>query len=49
MNKAASIIIPAYNEETGIGPLLDKMQSLGQMDKYEVIVVDDGSTDSTAS
>jgi len=49
MNKAASVIIPAFNEETGLGPLLDKMAANGQIEKYEVIVVDDGSTDSTAS
>lgn len=49
MNKEASVIIPAFNEETGIGPLLDRMVKAGLTDKYEVIVVDDGSTDNTAS
>ncbi len=48
MNKIASVVIPAFNEETGIGPLLDKMRSMGLLEKYEVIVVDDGSTDKTA-
>jgi cellulose synthase/poly-beta-1,6-N-acetylglucosamine synthase-like glycosyltransferase len=43
MTKEASVIIPAFNEEAGIGPLLDKMQKLGLLEKYEVIVVDDGS------
>ncbi|GBE05733.1 MAG TPA: glycosyltransferase family 2 protein [Nitrospirae bacterium] len=42
----ASIIIPAYNEETGIAAILDKLTLMG--DQYEVIVVDDGSEDKTA-
>lgn len=44
----ASVIIPAFNEVTGIGPLLDKMIANGLNLKYEIIVVDDGSTDDTA-
>ena len=47
-----SIIIPAYNEEEYIGILLDKIYSVNTNDegfKKEVIVVDDGSTDSTAN
>ncbi|MCB9015811.1 MAG: glycosyltransferase family 2 protein [Lentimicrobiaceae bacterium] len=44
----ATIIIPAYNEETGIGPLLQKMISNNLHQKYEIIVVDDGSNDRTA-
>lgn len=48
MKKEASVVIPAFNEETGIGPLLEKMQKSGYLDRYEVIVVDDGSTDQTA-
>jgi len=44
----ATVIIPAYNEETGIGPLLEKMISTGLNLKYEIIVVDDGSNDRTA-
>jgi glycosyltransferase involved in cell wall biosynthesis len=46
--KQATVIIPAYNEETGIGPLLDKMVASSLNIKYEIIVVDDGSTDRTA-
>jgi len=46
-----SIIIPAYNEERFIGELLGKIQAL-DLSRYslikEIIVVDDGSTDSTA-
>jgi glycosyltransferase involved in cell wall biosynthesis len=42
----ASIVIPAYNEEKGIGAVLDNVSSLDG--RFEIIVVDDGSSDSTA-
>ena len=42
----ATIVVPAYNEERGIGPVLDELKALGP--EYEVLVVDDGSTDATA-
>ncbi len=42
-----SIIIPAYNEETGIRGTLQKLIDGGYHEKYEIIVVDDGSTDKT--
>ena len=42
-----SIIIPAYNEETGIKGTLDKLIEGNYHEKYEIIVVDDGSTDKT--
>ena len=44
-----SIIIPAYNEENRIKPtILDFEQLLSESDySYEILVVDDGSTDST--
>jgi len=45
---SASVIIPAYNEVTAIGALLDKLVSGNFTQRYEVIVVDDGSTDGTA-
>jgi len=48
--KEVSIIIPAYNEEGSIGETIDQVK--GAMDQsgfaYEIIVVDDGSTDGTA-
>lgn len=49
MNTRISIIVPAYNEE---GVICDCLKSLVIQDypsnKYEIIVVDDGSTDNTA-
>jgi len=44
-----SVVLPAHNEAANLGPLLDEivrcLQGLGW--DYEVIVVDDGSTDGT--
>lgn len=45
--KKISIIIPAYNEETGLKPTLEKLTSQPWIGDFEVIVVDDGSTDRT--
>ncbi|OPY04368.1 MAG: Undecaprenyl-phosphate 4-deoxy-4-formamido-L-arabinose transferase [Syntrophaceae bacterium PtaB.Bin038] len=46
-----SIILPAFQEEQGIAPLLDRigavMEPLGR--PWEVLVIDDGSTDETAA
>ena len=48
-----SVIIPAYNEETRLGPTLARIcdyfagRAMGPAD-LEIIVVDDGSTDGTA-
>lgn len=45
-----SLVIPAYNEQESIPTLLDRVQraleSIGRA--FEVIIVDDGSTDATA-
>ncbi len=45
-----SVLIPAYNEASRIGPTLDRvleyMRSRGE--SFEVLVVDDGSVDGTA-
>lgn len=47
-NFLLSIIIPVYNEENNISPLLDRLLPvIGKYD-YEVIFVSDGSTDKTA-
>ncbi len=39
------VLVPAYNEEATIAPLVREIRSSG----FDVIVVDDGSTDNTAS
>ncbi len=46
-----SIVIPTYNEQTGIGPVLADLHAImGDSSwPYEIIVVDDGSTDQTVS
>lgn len=46
-----SFIIPAYNEERLLGPTLFALHAAGQAtgEPYEVIVVDDASTDGTAA
>jgi glycosyltransferase involved in cell wall biosynthesis len=45
-----SIVIPAYNEEQRITPTLDRLHAFlaGEKRSYEIVVVDDGSTDGTA-
>lgn len=46
-----SVVVPVYNEEENVGPLLEgvraALEGLGR--PYELIVVDDGSTDGTAA
>ena len=46
---SVSVIIPAYNEEKTIGNVIKETISImdGQLMPYEVIVVNDGSTDQT--
>lgn len=44
-----SVLIPAFNEEGGIGDVLERIKkTLTGFCQYEVIVIDDGSTDRTA-
>jgi len=44
-----SLVIPAYNEERAISRIIDSAGKVlsSQLDNYEIIVVDDGSTDAT--
>lgn len=44
-----SIIIPAYNEQNTIGKVIDSLSKVKLPVKSEVIIVNDGSTDNTAS
>ncbi len=46
-----SIVIPAYNEERGLGLVLEQLQQVVNSLEFrcEIIVVDDGSQDNTAS
>lgn len=45
-----SIVVPLYNCEKYVGSCLDSLLSQGlKYEEYEIIVVDDGSTDSSAS
>lgn len=43
-----SIIIPSYNEELHIAQTVQNLMKLHYKSKYEIIVVDDGSTDQTS-
>ena len=50
MHPVISFIVPAYNEEQLLGQTLESIHSAAREigDSYEVIVVDDGSTDQTS-
>jgi len=50
MNEPITVIIPAYNEESGIGGVIEHVgRVLNQtLIPHEVIVIDDGSTDQTS-
>jgi glycosyltransferase involved in cell wall biosynthesis len=47
MKPAYTLLIPAFNEESAIGPVLDSLKDLEGC--QEILVVDDGSTDRTAA
>ncbi len=47
---ALSVVVPAFNEESGIGATLDRLLAVlprCDLAAFEIIVVDDGSTDGT--
>lgn len=48
-NKSITIIIPARNEAHRLPHLLSSLKSEGAFDQYELILADDGSSDSTAA
>lgn len=43
-----SVVIPAFNESGRLGPTLDRVVAALAGREYEILVVDDGSTDGTA-
>ncbi|HEV7703772.1 MAG TPA: glycosyltransferase family 2 protein [Gemmatimonadaceae bacterium] len=44
-----SIVVPLYNEEESVGPLVDAVRdALTDHESWELVLVDDGSRDSTA-
>jgi glycosyltransferase involved in cell wall biosynthesis len=47
--KSVSVIIPAFNEETQIGKVIDEVRAVIEKNvpEYEIIVINDGSTDRT--
>ncbi|MCG3203909.1 MAG: Dodecaprenyl-phosphate galacturonate synthase [Elusimicrobia bacterium] len=49
MSSTISIVIPCYNEAGNLIPLLNRVTLTCQSYKYEIVVVDDGSTDSSPS
>jgi glycosyltransferase involved in cell wall biosynthesis len=44
-NPEVTVVIPVFNEETGIRKLLDKIMDLKLNEIYEILVINDGSTD----
>jgi len=46
-----TVVLPAYNEELNVGPMVEACLTVlpHLADEYEVIVVDDGSSDGTAA
>lgn len=49
MERAYSIVIPAYNEQEAIGKVLQDLLKGEPKDAFEIIVIDDFSSDNTAS
>ena len=41
------VMIPAYNEEKSIGLIIEKIKKSSFSDKSQILVIDDGSQDST--
>ena len=42
-----SIVVPVYNEEENVSLLVSRIEGALQGKNYEIILVDDGSTDQT--
>ena len=48
MSKIISIIIPTYNEKDNIVPLVKRIDQALGCSNYEIVFVDDNSSDGTA-
>ena len=47
---AISVVVPVYNEETNLNPLYERLSRvLTKIGSFEILFVDDGSTDNSAS
>ena len=49
MNTYISIVLPTYNEEKNIIPIIQEIVEKNNKNNLEIIVVDDNSTDNTES
>src|SRR5438552_2268397 len=47
MVESTSVVIPAFNEAASIGSLVTNLRAAGHW--HEILVIDDGSTDETAT
>jgi glycosyltransferase involved in cell wall biosynthesis len=47
MNPTLSVVLPCYNESKGIPQLLKRFEEVGKGVSFELILVDNGSTDQT--
>jgi len=47
VSEKLSVVVPVYNEEENVGLLVDRIEGALQDKNYEIILVDDGSTDQT--
>ncbi len=47
MDKALSLIVPTYNEQDNIKPLVEKIAGVLSGNNYEIVFIDDNSTDDT--
>lgn len=49
LKHAISVVVPCYNEQMNVGPLVDGLRRLYDDYLHEIILVDDNSTDETAA
>ncbi len=47
MNYSLTIIIPCFNEEEGIAGTIDTLRPVAQLNNWNILIVNDGSTDGT--